>query len=411
MFSALAVFAFTYLVVSGLRPPFVRLDRTSAALIGAVGMVLVRALSTEQAWAAIHLPTLGLLLGMMLITSFLVEANLFKVLAWQTVARAKGARSLLTLLVVVAGSLSALLVNDTICVMFTPLVLAVAEEAELPPLPFLLALASSSNIGGVVTFTGNPQNMIVGTHAGMSFGHYALRMLPVGVLGLALDALLLGWMFRRELPQKSLPRPKGELPRLDRPLVVQSLFALALVLTGFLLGKSLAGTALFGAALLLIIARRSPRRALGRIDFQLLIFFASLFVVVEGVSRSGALAAATDFLVPRLGHTPSLQLLDFSLATVIGSNLFSNVPFVLLAVNFVPHLLDPARGWMALAMASTLAGNLTVFGSVANLIVLELAGKHGRIGFFRFFRYGAVITAATLALGLGVLLAERALGW
>jgi Na+/H+ antiporter NhaD/arsenite permease-like protein len=115
--------------------------------------------------------------------------------------------------------------------------------------------------------------------------------------------------------------------------------------------------------------------------------------------------------MPRLGHTPAVQLTNFALVTVVGSNLFSNVPFVLLGLDAAPRLLDPARGWMVLAMASTLAGNLTIFGSVANLIVLELAGRHGKVGFFRFLKYGVVITAVTTAIGLAVLIGEASMGF
>lgn len=411
MLAPLIVFAFTWAVVSGLRVPWFRLDRTSGALVGAVAMVLAGGLTVAEAWAAIHWDTIGLLLGMMILTAYLVEARLFAALAHATVTRAGSARALLWAVVFVAGGLSAILVNDTICVMFTPLVVAVVEAAELPALPFLLALASSTNIGGVVTFTGNPQNMIVGTHAGMSYAHYTLRMLPVGALGLVLDAALLTFLFRADLPRGPVRGPTTAPPTVDLPLLGISLATLVLVVAGFLLGFSLAGTALAGAAFLIVAARRPPRPVLARVDLSLLVFFAALFVVVQGVGHTGALARLATWLVPRLGGSPSSQLAGFSLLTVVGSNVFSNVPFVLLAIELVPRLADPPRGFIALAMASTLAGNLTIFGSVANLIVLELSGRHGEVGFLRFLRVGVVITTATMALGLAVLLGERALGW
>jgi Na+/H+ antiporter NhaD/arsenite permease-like protein len=407
----LAIFTGTYLVLSGVRPSLVRLDRTSGALVGAVLMVVAGGLTSAEAYAAIHWETIVLLLGMMVITSYLVEARFFRWVAWQTVTHARSARQLLYMLIAVAGAASALLVNDTVCVMFTPLVVAVIEEAELPAEPYLIALASASNIGGVVTFTGNPQNMIVGTHAHMSFLHYTLRMLPVGAIGLLVDGAVLGSLYANQLPRAPLRRPTAAEPALDRALLSRALLAVALVLAGFLLGKPLAGTAVAGGALLILLARRPPRDAIGRIDFSLLLFFGALFVVVAGVERSGALAVANGWIVPRLGGSVAAQLTTFSLVTVVGSNVFSNVPWVMLAVKLVPLLGDPERGWMALAMASTLAGNLTILGSVANLIVLELAGEHGRIGFLRFLRTGFLITASTLGVGLGILLLERWLGW
>jgi Na+/H+ antiporter NhaD/arsenite permease-like protein len=411
MLAPVLIFLVTYLVLSGVRLPLVRLDRTAGALVGAVAMVLVSGMDRAAAYQAVNWDTIALLLGMMIITAFLVEAGLFRWVAWQTVRHARDPRRLLFLLVLVAGTLSAVLVNDTVCVMFTPLVVAVIEEAALPPLPFLLGLASAANLGGVVTYTGNPQNMIVGTHAPISFAGYLLRMLPVGVLGLAVNAALLLWMFRRELGKEPIAPPKGTAPTLDRRLAGISLAMLGLVLVGFLARLPLAGTALAGGALLLLVSGRGHRPPLARVDFALLLFFASLFVVVAGLERSGALDQAFEWVVPHLGHTAAGQLGRFTILTVIGSNVFSNVPFVLLAVDLVPRLHDPTRGWLVLAMASTLAGNLTIFGSVANLIVLELAGRHGRVGFWRFLRYGAVITGVTTSLGLAVLLIEAWFGW
>jgi Na+/H+ antiporter NhaD/arsenite permease-like protein len=411
MLAPVLIFLVTYLVLSGVRLPLVRLDRTAGALVGAVAMVLAAGMDRAAAYQAVNWDTIALLLGMMIITAFLVEAGLFRWVAWQTVRHARDARRLLVLLVLVAGALSALLVNDTVCVMFTPLVVAVIEEAALPPLPFLLALASAANLGGVVTYTGNPQNMIVGTHAPLSFAGYLLRMLPVGVLGLGANAALLLWMFRRELGHEPIAPPRAEEPVLDRPLARISLVVLGLVLVGFLCRLPLAGTALGGGALLLLVSGRGHRPPLARVDFALLLFFASLFVVVAGFERSGALDQALGWVVPHLGHTATGQLGRFAVLTVLGSNMFSNVPFVLLAVDLVPRLHDPTRGWLVLAMASTLAGNLTIFGSVANLIVLELAGRHGRVGFWRFLRYGAVITVVTTSIGLAVLLIEAQLGW
>jgi Na+/H+ antiporter NhaD/arsenite permease-like protein len=309
-----------------------------------------------------------------------------------------------------ATNTSALFVNDTICVMFTPLVVSIVEEAALPALPFLLALATSTNLGGVATYTGNPQNMIIGTHAGMSFGRYLLRMLPVAALGLLVDAALLLLLFRRELPHGRLPPPAEARPTLDRALVGKSLFALAVALCCFLAGYSMAGSALAAAALLVVLAGRPPAPILARVDFPLLLFFGALFVVVAGVGHAGVLDRAYGWMMARLDPRPGPQLFQFSAITTLGSNLFSNVPWVLLSLDAVPRLADPERGWLTLAMASTLAGNLTIFGSVANLIVLELAGKHGRVGFLRFFKYGLVITTVTMAIGLAVILIEGRLG-
>lgn len=411
MIAPICIFAATYLVVSGVRLPLLRLDRTSGALVGAVAMVVAGALSEREAFQAINWDTISLLLGMMIITAYLIEARLFRYLAWFTVCRAGNPRTLLVALIAVAGALSALLVNDTVCVMLTPLVVAVVDESELPAEPYLLGLASATNLGGVATFTGNPQNMIVGTRSHIGFLSYSAHAAPVALVALAADAGLLLLLYRRELPRGPLAVPKLPPPPLDRVLLAKALGALTLVLVGFSVGLSLPGTAMAGAALLILVARRPPREAIEKIDFSLLVFFAALFVVVAGLGRTGTLERGLAWVVPHLGAGAAQQLASLAGATMIGSNVFSNVPWVLIASELPPRLAEPRHAWMTLAMSSTLSGNLTIFGSVANLIVLELAGARGKIGFFRFLRFGVPLTLITVAIALGVLLGERALGW
>ncbi|HTM18888.1 MAG TPA: SLC13 family permease, partial [Kofleriaceae bacterium] len=160
------------------------------------------------------------------------------------------------------------------------------------------------------------------------------------------------------------------------------------------------------AAALILVARQPARQALARPDWALLVFFASLFVVVDGLRASGAVAHAYAWLAPHLGGGAGGEL-GFSGAAVLGSNLVSNVPYVMVAVDWVPAMPDPYWGWIFLAFASTLAGNLTMFGSVANLIVFETAGPRGDVSFLRFLRVGAAVTAATLIAAFAVLWLER----
>jgi Na+/H+ antiporter NhaD/arsenite permease-like protein len=412
MATAIAIFAITYLAVAGQRLPYVLVDRPAASLCGAVAMVVFGVLSLPEAYQAISWDTITLLLGMMVIAAYLMEAAFFRTTAWHIVTRMRSARTLLVALVLVSGLLSALLVNDTVCLMFTPLVVAVVNEAELPPLPYLLGLASATNIGGVVTFTGNPQNMIVGMAPGApSYLEYLRIAIIPGVLCLVANAVLLLWLFRRELPAGPLRDRAPPKPYFDRKLALKGLAALALFVTLAAMGRSLAGSALASAALLILVARTQPRAALGRVDWILLLFFAGLFVVVAGVAKSGALAAAIEPVRPHLERGDPASLAIFALLTVVGSNLISNVPFVLVAVHWVPAMREPRWGYVVLAFASTLAGNLTIFGSVANLIVFETAGPRGKIGFLRFLRYGAIITAVTLTIALATLAAERSLGF
>src|SRR6185436_18189641 len=146
MTTAVVIFCATYLAIAGRPLPVVRIDRPGAALCGAIAMVTFGVLSLEQAYHAIDLDVVTLLLGMMVIAAYLTEARFFRHSAWWVLTRARSARALVWALVWVAGGLSAVLVNDTICLMMTPLLIAVVHEAGLPPLPYLLALASAANL-------------------------------------------------------------------------------------------------------------------------------------------------------------------------------------------------------------------------------------------------------------------------
>jgi len=409
MLAASIVFALTYVAIAAGRFPYLSVDRPAAALVGAVLMVATGVLAPAEASAAVNGDTLGLLLGTMVLSTYLAEAGFFRWASHVVLAAAGTPRTLLLGVVVASGVLSALLVNDTVCLMLTPLVLRMVEDAELPPLPYLLAVAFGANAGSAATPTGNPQNMIVATLSGIPYAEFAAALLLPAAVSLLLVAGILAVLFRRQLPRRRLSA-KGQRPALDRPLLARALVATGVALAGFLLGYPLSWTALLAAGLVMAVGGRAPREALARVDWPLLVFFAGLFVVVAGVSRAGIAAALHDAFAPWLGGTVVHQVLAFSGFTVAASQIVSNVPFVILAGEWIPRMAEPRLMWLATALASTLAGNLTVLGSVANVIVLELAGSRGRIGFWRFFRIGAAVTAATLVAGLGILLAERALG-
>ncbi|HLL24921.1 MAG TPA: SLC13 family permease, partial [Kofleriaceae bacterium] len=206
MVGSLVVFTLTYLVIASRQLHFIGLDRPAGAVVGGVAMVVVGGLPMEAALRAIDLHVVILLFGVLLIAAYLAEARFFRLTSYLVLTRAKTARSLLFGLTFVVGGLSAFLLNDTVCVLLTPLVVAVVVEARLPALPYLLALASAANVGGVISFSGNPQNMIVGAAAQgtIGFAQYMLLTLPVGVTCLALNAALISWLFRDELPREPL---------------------------------------------------------------------------------------------------------------------------------------------------------------------------------------------------------------
>ncbi|MEZ4402758.1 MAG: SLC13 family permease [Kofleriaceae bacterium] len=413
MTGALVVFVLTYLVISSTQLAWLGLDRPTGALVGAVAMVAVGALTFDAALAAIDLPVLTLLLGMLILAAYLEDARFFRYTAFVVLTRAGSARTLLWGLTFTAGGLSALLLNDTVCLLLTPLVVAVALEARLPVLPFLLALASSANIGGVVALSGNPQNMIVAraAHGALGFASYLAIALPVGVACLAANAAVLTWLFRAQLPRGPLIERDPPRPAFDRVLAAKALGGLALFLVLALAGVELAGAAIFAAAVVIVVARVPPRKILAQVDWSILVFFVGLFVVVAGLRATGLIEHAFAALRPAIGRDDVLGDLALVAVVVVGSNVVSNVPLVVIAVDWIPGLAHPGWSFLLLAMASTLAGNLTLLGSAANVIVLESAGPRGEIGFWRFARYGAVLTGASLVVAAAILALARVTGY
>jgi Na+/H+ antiporter NhaD/arsenite permease-like protein len=409
--TALIIFIATYLFLAGTELPFLKLDRPGGAVAGAVAMVAFGVLTPEQVYReAVNWDTLVLLLGMMVLSSIMARAGIFRWVSWAALKRAHGPHTLLLAIVVVAGGLSAVLVNDTVCLMCTPVVLALVAEADLPPLPYLLALAFASNAGSVATLTGNPQNMLIGTLSGIPYAHFTKALAVPAALSLACVYLVLRIAFHRDLRSAPKLDPHVPEPPLQRRQAVLCCFALAFVVTGFFAGYNLAWTAMLGAALLLILTRGAPKEIFAQVDGTLLLFFAALFVVTHGVAQAGITERIFRAIEPALGSDAVQQTIRFGGFTVAACQLVSNVPFVLVAQHWVPKMADPHLSWLSLALVSTLAGNLTPVASVANLIVLELAGDRGKVRFFRFLAVGAGATFVPLLVALATLLAERKLG-
>jgi Na+/H+ antiporter NhaD/arsenite permease-like protein len=356
----------------------------------------------------VDLDTIILLLGMMLLAAYLAQAAFFRTAGAYTVRLAHTPRLLLAAVTGISAVLSAFLVNDTVCLMLTPLVLAVVEDARLPPVPYLLAVCMGSNSGSVATFTGNPQNMLIQGASRLPYARFAAYMALPAVLSTAVVAGGLLFMFRKELSSKRFdthPPP----PEMNRPLLGLTLVTLLGVVAAFFAGLPMSWSALTGAAVVMTLARRAPRQAIERVDYVLLLFFACLFVVVYGVNKGGWADEIYRVFSPFMSGPPWRETMGFAALTLVASNLFSNVPFVMLARAWVPTLHDPVLGWHVLALGSTLAGNLTLVGSVANLIVFEAARGKAEISFLGYLRVGLPITLISFVLGLAVLLLEHAL--
>lgn len=407
---AIAIFIVAYFLISARRLLFVRLNRPAASLLGAVLMVLATDLTLDQAYEVVNWHTITLLLGMMLIVAYLRAAYFFDWVAFYLLRYAHRPGALVFLLTIASGILSALFVNDTICLMFTPIVLGVVARSGLNPVPFLLAVAMGSNIGSVLTFTGNPQNMIVGIelvrrHPEWTYGRFTLYMLPIGLAALLACGALIVAFYRADLRGREVAALPTHPPRVRFRLMRKSLIVLAGTLVAFLLWpRELPLAALAGGTAVMAWSRRNPARILqSGVDWTLLLFFAALFVIIGGVDRSGVIDEIHRQVASWLQGSAAREVGIFSLVSVALSNLLSNVPYVAVAGAWVESFTRPDLGWVTLAMASTFAGNLTIFGSVANMIVLELAREDVHVGFWEYARVGIPVTVVSTAIGVGVI--------
>lgn len=408
MTARLAIFALTYLLLAAQRVPWLRVDRPGAALIGAVAMITVGGLPLSDAYAAIDLDVLVFLFGVMLLTAYLEAGHFFDWAAARVVAHTRSARALLAAVVAVSGALSALFVNDTVCLVLTPLIIAAVRPLGLRPVPYLLALALAANAGSVVTLTGNPQNMLIGVASGLSFARFAASQLAVGAGALVIIYAVLVLRYRRELAVPLAASHPVPAVALDVPLVARAVVVFAGALVAWLAGYSLPLVAIVAAGILVAIARRPPALAYARIEWPLLVFFAALFVLLRGVRDLPPVVALTTAAAAQLTGAPWRDAGIVSGAMVVLSNLVSNVPAVLLWLPVVPRLPDAGFIWLVVAMSATFAGNLTLLGSLANLIVAERAEARGvTLRFTEYLGVGVPVTLLTVAWGIAALVALR----
>jgi Na+/H+ antiporter NhaD/arsenite permease-like protein len=392
--AAYVIFLASYLVFALGKFPGFKIDRPGAAIIGAVAMVGMGMVRPRDALNYIDFSTVVLLFSMMLIGGSLHLSGFFEWNAVLILRRLKPAY-LLPAVIFTSGILSAFFVNDIVCLIMVPFVLTIAQRMRLAPLHYLLAVATASNIGSVATITGNPQNMLIGSFSGISYRDFMFHLGPVAVVGLFLDWGILYWIcFRHRQPASQLtetiPLPVLDLSQLTKPVIVASA-----VVIGFFLGVPPAMMAALGAAVLLISRTLEPQELYKEVDWGLLVFFVGLFLIVGGADKAGIVNGLL-----RIAQHWNLQRIGvFSVVVAFLGNIVSNVPAVILLKSLVPGFAQPRTAWLALAMASTLAGNLTITGSVANIIVVETAKPTVNVSFWDYFRVGFPITVATMLVG------------
>ncbi|NEU80434.1 anion transporter [Nostoc sp. UIC 10630] len=368
--------------------PGLRMNRATIAIVGAAFLMALGVLDLPAAWGAIDYKTLIFLFGMMVISANLAASGFFQLALDYTIRRIHSPFGLLVVLTFGSGILSALFLNDTIALILTPLVVGITQLLKLKPIPYLLALAGATNLGSVATLSGNPQNILIGSFSGISYLDFAKALTPLALICLTIQVGLLWWLYPEVRSLRPYLKVKPPRYHIFKPLLIKSLLITTGLLVAFLIGIPTAEVTLIAAALLLVTRRLKPERILQKVDWDLLLMFCGLFILTEGVQKLGSLEWLSRFV-----DNP-LSILGI---TALLSNLVSNVPAVLLLHHLIPH--PDTRTWLLLAAASTLAGNLTLLGSVANLIVAEAVAKQGyRLTFGEHLRFGLPLTAITLML-------------
>jgi len=281
--------------------------------------------------------------------------------------------------------------------MFTPMIIEIVLQLRRNPIPYLIALATSANIGSAATIVGNPQNMIIGIQSGIAFSKFMFYMFPISIICLTLVVLVISMIYRKEFRNDKFEENIISEPKIYKPLFIKSTVVLSIMLLALLFGLPVSITALAASATLLITRRIKPERVFLEVDFSLLIFFASLFIISHQTNH--LLSSAVK--ISDLEFFSQNRIINISLVSSILSNLISNVPAVLMMSPIIKEMANPEKLWLTLSLSSTFAGNLTLLGSVANLIVVEMARKRGvNIKFSEYLKSGIVITLFSLILGV-----------
>jgi Na+/H+ antiporter NhaD/arsenite permease-like protein len=407
----LLVFVVTYVLIAFRRLSLLPIGRPAGALVGACGMVVIATINPKWgidvpgAFAAVEPNTIGLLFGMMLISGAFAEAGFFDYAAKLLVARKLSPVAMLYATTIGAGILSALLVNDPVCVLGAPVVDAMARRARVDRVPYLFGLAMGANAGSAMTLAGNPQNMLVAHLSGLSYRDYLVRGGPAGFLALLVTAAVLHWFFRKRLTVRDeVPTTtEAETSLSKNDVVIASVIMLG-VSIAFLLGANLAFAALTGSAVLLMLRRRDPASLFSGVTWTVLVFFAALFIVAAAFQRTGLAESALEATKPFMPRNPHAATASLAAILTLGCQVVSNVPFILLGQPFIQSLPDPTLAWTTTALATTLAGNLTLLGSVANIIVIETAKAEDEMGFVAYIKVGVPVTVTSLVVGIGYLL-------
>lgn len=377
--------------------PALRMNRATIGLVGVVALFFTGHFAMEEQWQLIDFNTIALLFGMMLLNANLRISGFFDFISVRITRFANTPFQLLAAIVFASGILSACFLNDTVCIILTPLVLEIVISLRRNPIPYLMAVATASNVGSAATVIGNPQNMVIGMASGIPFSHFLFSLAPVSFVGLCIILIVIPLFYRSEFQKVEFAVAEEKTVHIYRPLFVKSLIAAGLMILLLILGYPIPLSALGAAALLSVTRRIKPKRVFQEIDWSLLVFFSALFIITGTLGKSDIGTAIKSYLsVDRSG-----SLISLSVVSGVLSNIISNVPAVMLYIPILGRGADVYPQWITLAMATTLAGNFTLLGSVANLIVAESAKKKGvHLGFKEYLKAGVLISLLTMIFGI-----------
>ena len=421
MLTAAIILIITYIGVIFTRLPHMNIDRPAAAITGGLLMVLCGVLTFDQAVRTISYDTIVLLLGMMLLVAALQQTDFFTMIATKTIALAKHPRQLLILVVVITAVGSAFLVNDIVVLIFTPVVISACRIVKSNPVPYLIAEAMASNIGSVATIVGNPQNMLIGVASGISFTRFMVYLLPVAIVSTIILLAVVFLVYRREMAAApafeqlrsetltimaghSTPAARARLMKWILPVLVLTI--ICLFFSSFL-GMSVFLVAMAGGVAAMLFSGIKPSRLIQTVDWPLLLFFAGLFVVIGGAEHAGVLDIFVNNL--KIG-TDAAGIWSIHIFSTVVSQLVSNVPLTMLVMPMIQQVPGDVL-WISLASGSTLGGNATIIGAVANIIVVEQAFRQDvKVGWWEFTKTGLIVTALTIAASSLILSLEQAIG-
>lgn len=396
---ATIIFALTYIGIIFTKLPRLNIDRPTAAFVGAVAMLCFGVVNLQEAVSFIDFNTIFLLLGMMIMISVLKADGFFDAAASEILLFATSRFKLLVYTVFITGIASAFLVNDAVVLIFTPIIISVCTGSGLNPLPYLMAEILASNAGSLMTMTGNPQNMLIGINSGMTYAAFMLRLLPIAMLGMLIIVAVIRIVYRKEFSDKTPLTHKTSRAPLKKPKLTSALIFLLLTIAFFfgkILDLPLCVLAMVASSLAILLSDHKPSELMKGVDWVLLLFFASLFIVVGAIGHTGVL----DFMFNLPLQDNLAGILSIHGISLVMCQILSNVPYTVLMLPLM-HTADSQTLWLALASASTLAGNATILGAMANIIVIESADKLGvKITFREFLKSGILVTLATYAISL-----------